>query len=72
MPRFALTTMLLALTLAVPGGVVAQDATPAALESALAALGYPELLIRVIDDAYEMPETTVAAGRTLIRLEVAP
>ena len=71
MPRFALTTMLLALTLAVPGGVVAQDATPAALESALAALGYPELLVRVIDDAYEMPETSVPAGMTLIILENA-
>jgi hypothetical protein len=49
--------------------VAAQEATPNTSGSALAALGYPEFLVRVDGDAFEMPETTVAAGRTLVRLE---
>jgi len=69
MRRLLLLVVMLALIVAGPAVVAAQDATPSASGSALTALGYPELLIRVIDDAYEMPETTVAAGRTLIRLE---
>ncbi len=67
--RLALMVVILALVLSGPTGVAAQDSTPEASGSGLAALGYPELLVRVNGDAFEMPETTVAAGRTLIRLE---
>jgi hypothetical protein len=49
--------------------VVAQEATPNTSGSALAAPGYPELLVRVDDAAFELPETTIMAGRTLVRLE---
>jgi hypothetical protein len=49
--------------------IAAQEAPPDTPGSALAALGYPELLVRVNDDDFEMPETTIMAGRTLVRLE---
>jgi hypothetical protein len=67
--RLSLFVLILALLLAAPVGIAAQDATPGTSGSALAALGYPELLVRVNDDTFEMPETTVPAGRTLVRLE---
>jgi hypothetical protein len=69
--RFSLVLALLALLLSLPAQIAAQDleATPAVSSSALAGLGYPELLVRVNGDAFEMPETTVPAGRTLVRLE---
>jgi hypothetical protein len=65
----SLIAAMLALLLSGPAGIAAQDSTPEASGSALAALGYPELLVRVDGDAFEMPETTVPAGRTLVRLE---
>jgi len=49
--------------------VAAQEATPNTSGSAMVALGYPELLVRVDDAAFELPETTIMAGRTLVRLE---
>src|SRR5215218_10597386 len=69
----SLLVVILALVLIGPAGIAAQDqdATPNTSGSALAAPGYPELLVRVNGDAFEMPETTVAAGRTLVRLENA-
>ncbi|MCD6033360.1 MAG: hypothetical protein K0S78_5546 [Thermomicrobiales bacterium] len=67
--RLSLIVAMLALLLSGPAGIAAQDSTPEASGSALAALGYPELLVRVDGDAFEMPETTVPAGRTLVRLE---
>jgi len=67
--RLSLFVVILALVLTGPAGVAAQEATPDTSGSALAALGYPELLVRVNGDDFEMPETTVAAGRTLVRLE---
>jgi hypothetical protein len=65
----SLIVAMLALGLSGPTGIAAQDSTPEASGSALAALGYPELLVRVDGDAFEMPENTVPAGRTLVRLE---
>jgi hypothetical protein len=65
----SLIVVMLALVLSGPAGVVAQDSTPEASGSGLAALSYSELLVRVNGDAFEMPETTVPAGRTLVRLE---
>jgi hypothetical protein len=69
--RLALFVLILALVLTGPAGIAAQDqeATPDTSGSALVALGYPDLLVRVNGDAFEMPETTVASGRTLVRLE---
>src|SRR5215207_10065089 len=67
--RLSLIVVILALVLSGPAGVAAQDSTPEASGSGLAALGYPELLVRVNGDAFEMPETMVPAGRTLVRLE---
>ena len=69
MHRLSLFVVILALVLTGPAGIAAQEATPETAESELAGLGYPELLVRVNGDAFEMPETTVAAGRTLVRLE---
>ena len=69
MHRLSLILVILALLLSGPAGIAAQDSTPEASGSALTARGYPELLVRVDGDAFEMPETTVAAGRTLVRLE---
>ncbi len=69
MRRLLLVLVLLALAMLGPGPIAAQNATPVPPDSDLAALGYPDLLVRVNGDAFEMPETTVAAGRTLIRLE---
>lgn len=65
--------LIVLLTLAITGPATAsgQDATPGASGAALASLGYPELLVRVIDEEFEMPETTAPAGRTLITLENA-
>ena len=72
MRRLPLIVALLGALIAVgPAGMAAQDATPGASDSALATLGYPELLIRVDGDTFDMPETTVAEGRILIRLENA-
>jgi hypothetical protein len=67
--RLSLIVVILALVLSGPGGIAAQDSTPEASGSGLAAPGYPELLVRVNGDAFEMPKTTVPAGRTLVRLE---
>jgi hypothetical protein len=69
--RVSLFIAILALVLAGPAGIAAQDqkATPDTSGSSLASLGYPELLVRVNGDTIELPETTIAAGRTLIRLE---
>ena len=69
MHRLSLFVLVLALVLSGPAGIAAQNATPDTSDSALAALGYPELLVRVNGDTFEMPETTVPAGRTLVRLE---
>ena len=69
MHRLSLFVLILALVLTGPAGIAAQDATPDASGSALTALGYPELLVRVNDDAFELPESTIPAGRTLVRLE---
>ena len=46
----------------------AQDAIPAATDSPLAALGYPELRIVATDEGAEVPRE-VAAGRLLVVLE---
>ena len=67
--RLSLIVVILALVLSGPAGIAAQDSTPEASGSGLAALGYPELLVRVNGDVFEMPETTAPAGRTLVRLE---
>ena len=69
MHRLSLFIVVLALVLTGPAAIAAQQATPDTSSSTLAALGYPELLVRVNGDAFEMPETTVLAGRTLVRLE---
>ena len=68
MHRLLLYVVILALVLSGPAGIVAEEATPETSGSALAALGYPELLVRVNGDVIDVPETT-AAGRTLVRLE---
>jgi hypothetical protein len=69
--RFSLFLAFLALLLSLPAQIAAQDleTTPRASNSSLAGLGYPELLVRVNGDAFEMPETIVSSGRTLVRLE---
>jgi hypothetical protein len=69
--RLSLFVVILALVLTGPAGIAAQDqeATPDTSGSALPALGYPELLVQVNGDVIEMPEITVPAGRTLVRLE---
>src|SRR5688572_18564245 len=67
--RLSLFVVILALVVSGPAAIEAQEATPDASGAALAALSYPELLVRVNGDAFEMPETTVQAGRTLVRLE---
>ena len=61
--------VLLSLALAGPAAV-AQDATPVPSESPLAALGYPELRVRVTDAAIEAP-AEAAAGPTLLTVENA-
>ena len=63
-------SVLLALAAGGFTAVAAQDATPAAGESLLAGMGYPELRITVTEDAAEAP-TEVAAGRYLVVLENA-
>jgi hypothetical protein len=68
--RLLLYVVILALALTGPVGIAAQEATPETSGSALAALGYPELLVRVNGDVIDMPQT-IAAGRTLVRLENA-
>src|SRR5215208_6579521 len=67
--RFPFFVVILALVLTGPVGTAAQQATPDTSGSTLAALGYPELVVRVNGDAIELPETTIPAGRTLVRLE---
>ena len=52
----------------VAGGAVAQDATPAAADSLLAGMGYPELLIEVDDQDTIRVSDEVPAGRTLLTL----
>jgi hypothetical protein len=68
--RLLLYVVILALVLSGPAGIAAEEATPETSGSALAALGYPELLVRVNGDVIDMPQT-IAAGRTLVRLENA-
>ncbi len=62
--------LILALLVATIGSVTAfaQDATPAAPTSALAALGYPELRLVATDTGFESPDE-VPAGRYLIVLD---
>jgi hypothetical protein len=60
---------LLSLALVGPA-VAAQEATPPAAASSLAALGYPELRVRVTDTAIEAT-ATVPAGLTLLTVENA-
>ena len=65
--------ILTALVALVAGGgmaVMAQDATPMASASPLAALGYPELRITFSDDGVEAPDE-VPAGRYLVTVEAA-
>ncbi len=69
MRRLPLIIVLLSLVFPGSSGIAAQDATPTPSGSSLATLGYPELLVRVNGDDVELPETTIAAGRTLVRLE---
>jgi hypothetical protein len=64
--RLLLVLLVVDAHLAAPGFVIAQDATPAA--SPLAGLGYPELLIRVTDQAIEAP-ARAAAGITLLTID---
>ena len=71
MHRFALVVVILALALAGPARIAAQDATPGAASRSLETLGYPELLVRVDGDTFDLPATTIPAGRTLVRLENA-
>jgi hypothetical protein len=66
--RLLLFVVILTLVMGAPAGIAAQDSTPEASGSGLAALGNPELLVRVNGDVIDVPETT-AAGRTLVRLE---
>jgi plastocyanin len=61
--------VLLSLALAGPT-VAAQDATPAETGSLLTSLGYPELQVRVTDDAIEAP-SQAAAGLTLLTVDNA-
>jgi plastocyanin len=61
--------VLLSLALAGPT-IAAQDATPAGTGSLLTSLGYPELQVRVTDDAIEAP-SQAAAGPTLLTVENA-
>lgn len=71
MRRFAgLVVALLALVVAGGPIVAAQDATPATGTSPLAAMGYPELRVRVTDTGVEAP-STAPAGLTLLTLENA-
>src|SRR4051812_32067993 len=71
--RLLLFILVMALVLTAPVGIAAQDqqATPDTSSSALVALGYPELLVRVNGDTIELPQTSIPAGRTLVRLENA-
>lgn len=69
--RFKSVLVIVAVLLASLGGtvqVLAQDATPDAVDSALAALGLPELNITVTDDHFDVPGV-VPAGQTLITLK---
>jgi hypothetical protein len=71
MVRFKRLLVLVALAVLSIGGfgnASAQDATPGAAGSVLAALGLPELVIKVSDERFDMPGEVVA-GRTLITLE---
>jgi hypothetical protein len=71
MPRIFLTiAALVAFAVVGPSTVTlaAQDASPAASGSLLAALGYPELRITVTEDGVEAP-TEVPAGRYLLIVE---
>ncbi len=45
--RRLLTSVVVLLALSMVGPAVAQDGTPAALDSLLAGMGYPELLVEV-------------------------
>ena len=63
-------TLAIALLLLLTGriDVAAQDASPAASASRLAALGYPEVRLVATDAGFEAP-SEVAAGRSLVVLE---
>ncbi len=67
----ALFVAVLTLALLMPAAVLAQDATPDAGASVLAASGLPELQIRITDTAYEAASTDAAAGLTLLVVENA-
>jgi len=69
MHRVILVITLVALTVVGPVSAVAQEGTPSAGASSLVALGYPEFIVQVNGDTYNLPVTTVPAGRTLVRLE---
>lgn len=57
-------------TLALMGsaGALAQDATPTAGESLFAELGLPELVITATDEALELDQSEIEAGRYLVTL----
>ena len=70
MPRPLVFVVALLALLAASPRAAAHDATPAAGESLLAGLGYPEFRITVTDEGAEAP-AEVAAGRYLVVLENA-
>ena len=68
MKRFFALLGVLSLLCALVAPAAAQEASPAATGSLLAAMGFPELHITAHDDSYEVP-AQVDAGRTLIVFE---
>jgi hypothetical protein len=68
---FLITVLVgIALSIAGPGGVAAQDATPPAATFA-DTMGLPELRVEIADTAYEGLPAETAAGRYLLSLEVS-
>ncbi len=65
--RRLLTSVVVLLALSLVGPAVAQEGTPAASDSLLAGMGYPELLVEGDGETIQVPEQ-VPAGRTLITL----
>jgi len=66
--KHAISLVSVFILLALASPVTAQEATPQAFSSILAALGYPELHITAGDDGVKIPDH-VNAGRTLIVYE---
>jgi len=69
--RYLTILLLASIALGLGAPATAQEATPAAAIPILAAKGYPELRVRVSGAAFDMPVTTIPAGRTMIALENA-